>query len=160
VPPRWLAWSAAAIAVLAIAGYLLWRNMTFAEDPATEILAEEKASPAQTVSRSTAPAAAATGPVVITASDTVWIKVYDADNKRLYESEMKAGDSFTVPADAKNPMIVTGRPQHLKVTVAGVAVPPLGEADRTIADIGVSAAALLARKPAENDSTSTSPSRP
>jgi cytoskeletal protein RodZ len=161
VPPRWLAWIAAAIAVLAIAGYLLWRNMTFAADPAADIVAEEKAAPAQAVSKAAAPAAAAaTGPVVITASDTVWIKVYDADNKRLYESEMKAGDSYTVPTDANNPMIVTGRPQHLKVTVAGNAVPPLGEADRTIADIGVSAAALLARKPAENDSTSTSPSRP
>ena len=58
---------------------------------------------------------------------------------------MKAGDSFTVPPDANKPMIVTGRPQVLNVTVGGKAVPPLGVADKTIADVEVSAAALLAR---------------
>jgi cytoskeleton protein RodZ len=161
VPPRWLAWSAAAIAVLAIAGYLLWRNMVFSADPATEIVAEEKIAPATAPKGGTAPTAtAANGPVVITAGDTVWIKIYDADNKRLFESEMKAGESYTVPADAKNPMIVTGRPQHLKVTVGGNAVPPLGEADRTVSDVGVSAAALLARRPADDAPATTPSARP
>ncbi len=147
VPPRWLAWSAAAIAILAIAGYLLWRNMAFSADATPAIVAEEKAAPAaaQKAGSATAPTVA-NGPVVITAADTVWIKIYDADNKRLFENEMKAGDSYTVPADANNPMIVTGRPQHLKITVAGKAVAPLGEPDRTVADVGVSAAALLGRQ--------------
>ena len=69
---------------------------------------------------------------------------------------MKAGESFAVPADANKPMIVTGRPQALQVTVGGKPVAPLGEPDRTIADVGVSAAALLARKPVESVSTATS----
>lgn len=160
VPPRWLAWSAAAIAILAIAGYLLWRNMTFSADPATDVVIEEKAAPAKAANNGAAPAApAATGAVVITASDTVWVKIYDADNKRLFENEMKAGESYTVPADANNPMIVTGRPQHLKVTVAGTAVAPLGEADKTVADVGVSASALLARKPAESTATPSAPAQ-
>lgn len=147
VPPRWLAWSAAAIAILAIAGYLLWRNMAFSADATPAIVAEEKAAPAAAQKTDTAKApTVANGPVVITAADTVWIKIYDADNKRLFENEMKAGDSYTVPADANNPMIVTGRPQHLKITVAGKAVAPLGEPDRTVADVGVSAAALLGRQ--------------
>ncbi|MEC7934406.1 MAG: helix-turn-helix domain-containing protein, partial [Pseudomonadota bacterium] len=50
-----------------------------------------------------------------------------------------------LPAGARNPTILTGRPQALSVTVGGKLVAPLGEADRTIADVPVSAEALLAR---------------
>ena len=118
----------------------------------------EVASPAQKAV--TLPASAAvvdvTGEVVITATDAVWVKIYDAENKRLFESEMKAGDKFTVPADANNPMIVTGRPNVLEVTVGGKVVPPLGEPDRTIADVGVSAKALLARATAPSAAPSNS----
>jgi hypothetical protein len=38
---------------------------------------------------------------------------------------MATGDSFTVPQDANNPMIVTGRPQLLDITIGGKAVPQL-----------------------------------
>jgi cytoskeleton protein RodZ len=163
VPPKWLAWTAAAVAVLGLVGYFLWRNYAFSGEQSAEIVAEQ---PAKAPAKS-AVAAAATPPsdgaVVITAKDTVWIKIYGADKKRIFESEMKAGDTYTVPADANNPMIVTGRPQSLVVTVGGQAVAPLGAPDRTIADVGVSAAALLARKPEETatsaPATATTPSR-
>lgn len=145
VPPRWLAWSAAAIAVLGLIGYFAWRSFAFAPDVATETVAPKAAVSAHSIDKAAAAAPSADGAVVLTATDAVWIKIYDADNKRVYENEMKAGDSFTVPVDAKNPMIVTGRPQALQVTIGGKAVAPLGEADRTISDVGVSAAALLAR---------------
>jgi cytoskeleton protein RodZ len=148
VPPRWLAWTAAAIAVVGLVGYLMWRSFAFSAETEVPAIAE-KVAPAQ---KSTATGAApdappANGAVVLTASDTVWIKIYDATNKRLFESEMKAGDSFTVPTDANNPMIVTGRPQALRITVGGQPVAPLGKPDITISDVGVSAAALAARKP-------------
>jgi cytoskeleton protein RodZ len=151
VPSRTLAWTAAAIGVLVVAGYFIWRSMTLggAVDITAPVPTQQKSSAAV----STAPpgsAATPTGPVVLTASGEVWVKVYDANNKRLYENEMKAGDSFTVPADATKPMIVTGRPQMLNITVGGQAVPPLGAADQTIADVEISAAALRARAPATN----------
>lgn len=148
VPPRWLAWTAAAIAVLGLIGYLAWRNFAFSADADPATVADKPAA-VQKAATPAAKVAPANGTVVLTATDAVWIKVYDAENKRLFESEMKAGDSFTVPADANNPMVVTGRPQAISVTVGGQAVPPLGEADKTIKDVGVSSAALLARKPAE-----------
>jgi cytoskeleton protein RodZ len=154
VPSRTLAWTAAAIGVLVVAGYFIWRSMTLGS--AVDIAAPVPVQPASSAAVSTARKAstgAPAGPVVLTANGDVWIKIYDAENKRLYESEMKAGESFTVPADANKPMIVTGRPQMLNVTVGGQAVPPLGAADRTIADMEVSAAALLARAPAANPAT-------
>ena len=58
---------------------------------------------------------------------------------------MAAGEQYSVPADAKGPQILTGRPDALTVTIDGAVVAPLGTGDRTIKDVGISAAALLAR---------------
>lgn len=151
VPSRALAWTAAAIGVLLVAAYFVWRSMTLgdATDGAPPVAAVPKTAPSQAA----AATSTAAGPVVLKATDNVWVKIYDADNKRLYEKEMAAGDSFTVPQDANKPMIVTGRPQVLTVTIGGQAVAPLGEADKTIADVEISAAALLARSPAANTAT-------
>ena len=94
------------------------------------------------------PAAAqnpASGHVTLTATDAVWLRVYDADDKTLYLGTMKAGDKFDVPADAKDPKINVGRPDKLTVTLNGSALPPLGDGSRPIKGIAVSAAALSAR---------------
>ena len=155
VPPRWLAWTAGGIALLGLIGYFAWRSFALSPDAPAAPVAETDIAPANTAAA--APAAPTGGVVVITANDMVWTKIYDADNKRLFEAEMKAGETFTVPADANNPMIVTGRPQALQVTVGGKPVAPLGEPDRTISDVGVSAAALLARKPVQSTGTTAVP---
>ncbi len=157
VPPRWLAWGAAGFAVVLIAGYFLWRSMALAPDAAAPTPVAETETTEATAKKPAAAPASADGQVVLTAKDTVWIRVYDADNKRLHESEMKVGDRYEVPRDANNPMIVTGRPQSLDVTIGGKAVAPLGEPDRTIADVGISAGALLARSPADT-ATPSAPS--
>ena len=151
VPSRKLAWTAAAVGIIVVAAYLVWRSMALESpiDAAATAPVEQKA----VVSTATTPAPVG-GAVVITATDDVWVKVYDADDKRLYENEMKAGDSFTVPPDANKPMIVTGRPQILSVTVGGKAVPPLGAREKTIADVEISAAALLARPEPETATSS------
>ncbi len=146
VPSRTLAWTAAALGVIVVAAYLVWRSMAL--DAPLEVAVTP---PVEQKSATTAPATQATeaapvgGAVVLTATDNVWVKIYDAENKRLYEKEMVAGDSFAVPTDANKPMIVTGRPQALNVTVGGKPVPPLGGADKTIADVELTAASLLAR---------------
>ena len=155
VPPRWLAWAAAAFAIIGLVAYLAWKSYAMSADAPPAPVVETEATPTRSVEGPATPAAPAGGAVVITASEVAWVKIYDADNKRLFESEMKAGESYSVPADANNPMIVTGRPQALQVTVGGKAVAALGDADRTISDVGVSAAALLARKPVEAATTGT-----
>jgi cytoskeleton protein RodZ len=159
VPSRTLAWTAAAIGVFVVAGYFVWRSMTLGDagDITTPVAVEQKV---EAVATTTAPAPTG-GAVVLTATDNVWVKIYDAENKRLYENEMKPGDSFTVPQDANKPMIVTGRPQVLNVTVGGKAVPPLGTADKTIADVEISSAALLARPAADaTPQTGGAPAQP
>lgn len=162
VPSRALAWTAALIGILLVAGYLFWRSMTLEPAPAGAAPTETTAPTgevAQPVPSAGAATTTAAGDVVLTATDTVWVKIYDAENKALYEKEMQRGDSFTVPKDANKPMIVTGRPQILSVTVGGKPVPPLGSADQTVADLEVSAAALLGRTPATTAPTASAPAQ-
>jgi cytoskeleton protein RodZ len=156
VPSRTLAWTAAAIGVLFVAGYFIWRSMTLdgSVDITMPVPFAEKSQIVAPAPKAAAPPSpdmtAMKGPVILTATDTVWVKVYDAENKRLYEKEMQSGDSYTVPADANKPMIVTGRPEVLTVTVGGKTVPPLGPPEKTVADLEISAQALLARTPTAN----------
>lgn len=152
VPPRYLAWTAVALALILAVGYGIWRTQFFTAPTDQEIAQEAKApdapKPATAHPGSVTtplPPPAPAGDVVLTATDTVWLRIYEEGGKRLFEKEMQAGESFKVPADAKNPQIITGRPQALRVTVGGKDVAPLGGPDRTISDVGVSAAALNAR---------------
>ncbi len=155
VPSRAIAWTAAAIGVVVVAAYMIWRSMTL--DASVNLTAPAPVEQKTTAAPANKSAIAAPGgAVVLTATDDVWVKVYDTDNKRLYENEMKAGDSFTVPPEANKPMIVTGRPQVLSVTVGGKTVAPLGGADKTIADVEVSAMALLARSQTQASSPTAS----
>lgn len=149
VPSKVLAWTAAVVGVLIVAGYFLFRSFNLDSAPADLAAPVSATQPASNTPASAPPAAAlaapATGDVVLTAAGVVWIKVYDTNKKRLFESEMKVGDTYTVPADANGPMIVTGRPDLLTLTVGGKAVAPLGTSERTVADIGISAKALSER---------------
>src|SRR3546814_915766 len=150
VPPRYLAWTAVALALILAIGYGIWRTQFFTAPTDEEIaLTEvpEATRPALRPGAVTAPMPPAppAGNVVLTATDTVWLRIYDGNDKRLFEKEMAAGETYTVPADAQNPQILTGRPQALRVTIGGKEVAPLGPADRTITDVGISAAALNAR---------------
>ncbi|CAH0352016.1 hypothetical protein SPH9361_01739 [Sphingobium sp. CECT 9361] len=150
VPPRYLAWTAAAIALLFAVGYGVWRTQMFTPPSEEQIAAQVDPQSTRPATGNGAPAARPTlpptqGPVVLTAVDEVWLRIYDGTGERLLEKQMKKGETFTVPADANNPMILTGRPNAIAVTVGGRPVPPLGAPERTISDVPISAAALLAR---------------
>lgn len=144
VPPRKLAWVVAIVVVVLVAGYTVWRTQLLTP-PTGEQIAQGDAQPASARPAGPPPVAPAAQPVVFTAVDDVWLRIYDEAGERLKDGLMKKGERFTLPTAAKNPMILTGRPQALAVTVGGKPIPPLGEADRTIADVPVSAEALLAR---------------
>ncbi|WP_298808142.1 helix-turn-helix domain-containing protein [uncultured Sphingomonas sp.] len=135
-----------ALAVLILA--LLW--FTTGAFHSTGDSASEPAGNAQVTAAVPAPAvvptpAATTGPVVLTAADEVWLRVYDADNKTLYLGTMKPGERFEVPANANDPMINVGRPDKLRITLGDRAITPLGDGSRPLKDIRISASALAAR---------------
>lgn len=149
VPPRVLAWTAALIALVLAIAYGVWRTQLFTP-PTDEQIAAQVSQPAAAPTAAGRPAprpAPSEGPVVLTATDTIWLRIYDQAGEKLLEKQMEKGESFTVPANANNPMILTGRPDALAVTVGGRPVPPLGTAEKTISDFPISAAALLNRPP-------------
>ena len=137
-----------AIAVLVLVGLWYGTDMFRGSTTSSTVapVAETAPNPApQTAQPVPAPATPANGQVTLTASDEVWMRVYDADNKTLYLGTMKPGDKFDVPRDAKDPMINIGRADKLAVTLNGAAAPALGTGERAIKDVRVGAPAIAAR---------------
>lgn len=154
VPPRSLAIIAGLLALALAIGYLIWRTNA-ADEPDMLEMATRPEAPvatapapqpaAQPLAGPPAAGAPATGPVVLSAASDMWLRVYEADGARLREGVMKAGERWEVPASAKQPQILTGRPDALRVTVGTTEIPPLGPAQRTIADVSLLPQDLLAR---------------
>lgn len=148
-------WIAAAVALLVVvAGVVFWRGYYSPADglpPLIDTQTSGAATTQQQPASRTVPVAAAQaaptgGPVVFTAqADKVWVKFYDGAGKQLMQKQMAMGESYTVPADAQDPKVWTGRPEALSITVGGHPVPPLSSEQKTMKDVPVSAGALLAR---------------
>ncbi len=153
VPSRALGWFAAFAVLLLLAGGFFFFRTMFA--PAGELpsLVEQQNAAQQKSQRAAhkpagAPAAApvAAGAVVFTALQPgVWVKFYDAGGKQLLQKQLAPGESYTVPSDAKGPMLWTGRPEALAITVGGKPLPRLAEQQQVMKDVPVTAQALLAR---------------
>ncbi len=164
IPSKALAWTAAIIAAIALAAFLIWRtaqidgNLIDTGAPEENVELEPLGTDAdinQNGNDNTASndAEIPTGKVIMKATGTVWLKIYDADENAIYENQMENGDSFEIPSDANKPMIVTGRPDLLEFTVGDTVIAPLGTGNRTIADVEVSAKALIEHsKAAANNS--------
>lgn len=151
MPGKMLALTAAAIALVVLVGFMVWRNMSIADprdaEPVSIDASVETPAVAQTVP-AVVPATKPTGQVTLTATMPVWLKIYEAGGKRIFEKEMAQGETYTVPADAIKPQILTGRPEALRVSVGGQDVAPLGPPERTVKDMDISAQALTSRPPA------------
>ncbi len=163
VPSRALGWIMALAVVLVLAGLFVVFRPYFS--PAAELpslieqqeaeQAERTAAQQRTV-RPAASAARASGPVVFTALDEAWVRFYTPEGT-LAEMLMARGDSYTLPANANRPMLRTGRPDALQITIGGRPVPRLAEEEQVVSDVPVSAQALLARP--RSPAASASPTR-
>jgi cytoskeletal protein RodZ len=173
LPPRLLAFVALAIAILLVLGYGIWRSGILSGEGADERArlaasgapmgtSGTPAAPAPTSAQPARPAAPAGGPVRITAAQDTWFEVTDkASHTRLYTGVLKQGQNWDVPPTAGDPVIKTGRPEGLTVTVGGQPVAPLGQPAHTISNVSLKAASLTARPaPAPTGTPATPPSHP
>jgi len=169
VPPSLLVIIALGTAVVLLIAYLVWRGASHGEErqqlaagtlptasaPATPGAAPRLAPPSKPV----LPAPAATDKVVLTASDAVWVKISEKDGPTLYMGELKPGQTYEVPADAKDPRLLTGRPHVLSARIGARVIPALGTAKKSINDVSLKGPALIERdvamKAAETSSIST-----
>jgi cytoskeleton protein RodZ len=136
--------------VLVAAMWLAWRHYNAPGAALPDLsVPPEAAAPSPAPAASQVPAIDRGGAVVFTALQPgIWVKVYDAALGQLMQKELAMGESYTVPAEAKAPMIWTGRPEALQVSIGGTVVPKLSDVQTTIKDMPVTAAALLARQAA------------
>lgn len=145
-PSSRLTWLAAALAVAVLAlGFTAWRSYYWPADGLPPVTAPETVA-AQAVAPPPQGVAQPGGAVTFTALEQgIWVKFYDRGGKQLLQKELAKGESYTLPPEADGPQIWTGRPEALAITIGGQAVPKLAEAQMTMKDVPVSAAALLAR---------------
>ncbi len=91
------------------------------------------------------PAVAAGGPVTITPTEDVWVKIYDRSSKSAVKiGVLPANVVYAVPV-APGLLLWTGKAGVLKVSVGGRAIPPLGKPVETVRDVSLAPADLLAR---------------
>jgi transcriptional regulator with XRE-family HTH domain len=151
VPPRSIAIAAAVLAVLLVIGYLVWRSGAVGEDSPADVAITQADEPAATnpapgPARPAAAAPPAGGPVVLTATEDVWLRIDQAGGGApLYMGTLKGGQSYQVPAGAQSPRVRTARANVLRVSVGGAQVAPLGPPETTISNVSLTAADLLGR---------------
>ncbi len=88
------------------------------------------------------PAPAAAQPVVLTATDAVWIEIKDGA-ATLKQGQLAPGETYQVPANAVAPVLTTGKPEALRVSVGSQQAPPVGEPGRTVSNVSLKPADLL-----------------
>lgn len=87
----------------------------------------------------------AAGPVALTPTEDVWVKIYDRSHTVVKSGIIKAGETYPVPADPPGLMLWTGKAGVLGITVGGKPIPPLGGPAQTIKDVSLAAPDLAAR---------------
>lgn len=138
VPSRLLAMIALGVALLLGMAYLLLRFEGDSSDLAK--LAADTVQDNRPVAPRPAPPppvpagpVVPTGPISITAIEDVWIKVSERDGSNTYFMDvLVAGQSFTVPDGAVDPILRTGRPQSVKVLIGTTELPPIGRPDQLV----------------------------
>ena len=153
VPSRLLGWLSAVAVILVLAGLFVFARTFFAPAGQLPSLVDEQQQQQRATQSNAggrpagpAPSPVTGGAVVFTAiEDGVWVKFYDGSGKQLMQKNLAKGESYTVPADAQNPKLWTGRPEALAITVGGRPIAKLSETQKTMKDVPVTPAALIAR---------------
>ncbi len=161
-PSRALALAAAAIAGLAIAGWLIWQATANKVDvPTTSTAAAAPAAPAS----GAAPTAAATpqntpapaptvavppiadnAPVLISASQRVWFSLEDAAGRSQFDLTLNPGEFYTLKPTQRSLFLRTGSPQNLRILVGGQALPAIGAPNQVVSGYGLDSASLARRR--------------
>jgi hypothetical protein len=136
--PKWLVLSAIGGIILVVL-LMTWLNNRSLEQPADDSTAVEN----EQVASEPPASAEQQGPVVLSATAPVWLSVYDRGGSKFFEGVLNPGTDFQVPATATAPLLRTGKPEALRVTVGGQAAPSVGPAATTVRDVSLLPADLM-----------------
>lgn len=134
----------AIIALLAVVGLMSWLNQRSLSDPGAMPDVDQPAASAESppVAATTA-APLAQGPVVLSATETLWMTVYDRDGASYFSGMLNPGSDFTVPATATAPLLKTAKPEALRIMVGTAQAPSIGPPGQRISDFSLLPADLL-----------------
>lgn len=146
--PKWLLLAAIVGLVLVLIGARWWQSREYGEDGQVFADNAAPAAPAATPPPAVAPATVeASGPVTLTAREEVWIQVKDG-TATIKEGVLKQGESFAVPASAAAPLLTTGKPEALRISVGTAEAAPVGPPATTVSKVSLLARDLMAQRPA------------
>lgn len=139
--PKGLVFGALGLLVVVVLG-LMWVNNRSLEPEAVPEPANLEGPAEAPVAAAPQPAApAAAGPVVLTATEAVWLQIKDGSTV-LKQGQMERGQSFEIPATAAAPVLTTGKPEALSISVGGQPAAAVGQPGRTVSGVSLKAADL------------------
>lgn len=134
--PKWLVLGAIAAVILVVVVMTVLNRRALEGDEIAAV-AEQPVTQAPAAAVSAPGPAAASGPVVLTASEPVWLQVYERGGKQLFTGELAAGQVYAVPAEAQAPLLKTGKPEALRISVGSAAAPAVGPAATMVRDVSL-----------------------
>jgi cytoskeletal protein RodZ len=139
--PKGLVLGALALLAIFVLAFT-WLNNRSLEPDETTVATENVAAPVENVAAPAPPPAVASGPVLLTATDAVWIEVKDG-TAILKQGQLAAGESYSVPPNAVSPVLTTGKPEALRISVGPQLAPPVGQPGSTVSRVSLKGADLL-----------------
>jgi hypothetical protein len=135
------------VAVIVLVVLMTWLNNRSLEQPdqgenvATAAPTAAPAAQPQQTQPAAAPAASA--PVVLTATAPVWLQVSEKGGATLYSGVLQPGQTYAVPANATAPVLKTGKPEALKISVGNQFAPPVGPPAKKVSNVSLLPADLM-----------------
>lgn len=148
--PKWLV-IGTIVGLIVLVALMSWLNNRSLEQPdennnSAIAPAPTKAPPAQPQVQAVAPVApAAHAPVVLTATEPVWFQVSEKGGAMLFTGMLQTGQTYAVPPTATAPVLKTGKPEALRISVGNQIAPAVGPAAKTVADVSLLPADLMKR---------------
>jgi cytoskeletal protein RodZ len=157
--PKGLVFGALALLVLVVLALTWINNRSLEADPVAEVANVD--APIEPPAPAALPAVppAVAGSVVLTATDAVWLQIKDGSTV-LKQGQMERGQTFEVPATAAAPVLTTGKPEALSITVGDRQAPAVGQPGRTVSGVSLKAADLMQTAAAAATGGGSAPAAP
>lgn len=141
--PKWLVLGAI-LAVVLLVVIMTWWNKRSLEQPDQSPGNSAAAALPTAQTPATQPLAnQAQAPVVLTAVAPVWLQVSEKSGAPLFTGVLQPGQTYAVPATASAPVLKTGKPEALKISVGNAVVAPVGPPATTVDNVSLLGRDLL-----------------
>lgn len=142
--PKWLVLGAigAVVLLVILMSWLNQRSLEPSSQPA-EVASAPVAAPVQKPAAQPATVSVAGQPVVLTATAPVWLQVKEKGGTTLFSGLLQAGQTYAVPTTATAPLLKTGKPEALRVSVGNQVAPAVGPAATTVNNVSLLPADLM-----------------